>query len=99
MQERLESHAFILGGSDYKAPAQLVGDFINDIPSTELGEVEPSYKPGVALGDLSLALPDFAIEAIREAAGVREADSWLLAARCGVDRDRDSHLVAAAHHA
>ena len=67
LQERLESHAFILGGSDYKAPAQLVGDFINDIPSTELGEVEPSYKPGVALGDLSLALPDFAIEAIREA--------------------------------
>ncbi len=67
LQERLESHAFILGGSDYKAPAQLVGDFINDIPSTELGEVEPSYKPGVALGDLSLALPEFAIEAIREA--------------------------------
>jgi len=67
LQERLESHAFILGGSDYKAPAQLVGDFINDIPSTELGEVEPSYKPGVALGDLALALPDFAIEAIREA--------------------------------
>ena len=67
LQERLESHAFILGGSDYKAPAQLVGDFINDIPSTELGEVEPSYKPGVSLGDLSLALPEFAIEAIREA--------------------------------
>lgn len=67
LQERLESHAFILGGSDYKAPAQLVGDFINGTPSTELGEVEPSYKPGVALGDLALALPDFAIEAIREA--------------------------------
>ena len=67
LQERLESHAFILGGSDYKAPAQLVGDFINGKPSTELGEVEPSYKPGVALGDLALALPDFAIEAIREA--------------------------------
>src|SRR5690606_485935 len=48
-------------------PAQLVGDFIKGTPSTELGSVEPSYKPGVALGDLAEALPDFAIAAIREA--------------------------------
>jgi uncharacterized FAD-dependent dehydrogenase len=67
LQERLESHAFVLGGSNYEAPAQLVGDFIAGKPSTELGSVEPSYKPGVALGDLALALPTFAIEAIREA--------------------------------
>jgi uncharacterized FAD-dependent dehydrogenase len=67
LQERLESHAFVLGGSNYEAPAQLVGDFIAGKPSTALGSVEPSYKPGVALGDLALALPDFAIEAIREA--------------------------------
>ena len=67
LQERLESHAYILGGSNYEAPAQLVGDFIAGKPSTELGTVEPSYKPGVALGDLALALPEFAIEAIREA--------------------------------
>jgi uncharacterized FAD-dependent dehydrogenase len=67
LQERLESHAFVLGGSNYEAPAQLVGDFIAGKPSTALGSVEPSYKPGVALGDLALALPAFAIEAIREA--------------------------------
>ena len=67
LQERLESHAFVLGGSNYEAPAQLVGDFIAGKPSTALGSVEPSYKPGVSLGDLALALPDFAIEAIREA--------------------------------
>jgi uncharacterized FAD-dependent dehydrogenase len=67
LQERLESHAFVLGGSNYEAPAQLVGDFIAGKPSTALGSVEPSYKPGVLLGDLTLALPDFAIEAIREA--------------------------------
>ncbi|WXL24141.1 NAD(P)/FAD-dependent oxidoreductase [Ectopseudomonas mendocina] len=67
LQERLESHAYILGGSSYEAPAQLVGDFIAGKPSTELGSVEPSYKPGIKLGDLALALPDFAIEAIREA--------------------------------
>ena len=67
LQERLESQAFALGGGDYCAPGQLVGDFIRCIPSAQLGEVEPSYKPGVRLGDLSHALPDFAIEAIREA--------------------------------
>src|SRR5690606_1516067 len=45
-QERLESRAFELGGNDYCAPAQLVGDFIRGKASTEFGEVEPSYKPG-----------------------------------------------------
>ena len=67
LQERLESRAFELGGGDYCAPAQLVGDFLQGVPSTQLGEVQPSYTPGVKLGDLSQALPDFAIEAIREA--------------------------------
>jgi uncharacterized FAD-dependent dehydrogenase len=67
LQERLESRAYELGGRDYCAPAQLVGDFIRGVPSTEFGEVEPSYKPGVRLGDLATALPDYAIEAIREA--------------------------------
>ncbi len=67
LQERLESHAFELGGGDYSAPAQLVGDFLKGVPSHELGEVEPSYKPGVRLCDLASALPDYAIEAIREA--------------------------------
>src|SRR5574343_658090 len=67
LQERLESRAFELGGRDYCAPAQLVGDFIRGVPSSEFGEVEPSYKPGVRLGDLAPSLPDYAIEAIREA--------------------------------
>lgn len=67
LQEKLESAAYILGGSDYCAPGQLVGDFIRKKPSTEFGEVEPSYKPGVKLGDLAPSLPDYAIEAIREA--------------------------------
>ncbi|AAZ36679.1 NAD(P)/FAD-dependent oxidoreductase [Pseudomonas savastanoi pv. phaseolicola] len=67
LQERLESHAYLLGGSSYEAPAQLVGDFIAGRASTALGSVEPSYKPGVKLVDLADALPAFAIEAIREA--------------------------------
>jgi uncharacterized FAD-dependent dehydrogenase len=67
LQEKLESHAFELGGKDYCAPGQLVGDFIRGKASTEFGEVEPSYKPGVLLGDLASSLPNYVIEAIREA--------------------------------
>ena len=67
LQERLESLAFELGGSDYSAPCQRVGDFIRGVPSTGLGSVLPSYKPGVRLGDLGPLLPDYAVEAIREA--------------------------------
>jgi uncharacterized FAD-dependent dehydrogenase len=67
LQRELESRAFTLGGGDYRAPGQLVGDFIAGRPSTQLGEVEPSYKPGVTLGDLAEALPVYAIEALREA--------------------------------
>jgi len=67
LQEKLESHAFELGGRDYCAPGQLVGDFIRGKASTEFGDVEPSYKPGVLLGDLASSLPDYVIEAIREA--------------------------------
>jgi len=67
LQERLESQAYELGGGDYCAPGQLVGDFIRSTPSTGLGGIEPSYKPGVRLGDLTQLLPDYAIEAIREA--------------------------------
>ena len=67
LQRELEARAFELGGGDYEAPGQLVGDFIEGKASTDLGSVEPSYKPGVHLTDLATALPDYAIEAIREA--------------------------------
>ncbi|MDK2778281.1 MAG: NAD(P)/FAD-dependent oxidoreductase [Pseudomonadota bacterium] len=67
LQEKLEEKAFELGGSDYTAPAQLVGDFIRGKPSSEFGDVEPSYKPGIKLGDLHQALPEYAIQAIQEA--------------------------------
>ena len=67
LQRALESHAYVLGGSTYEAPGQLVGDFLADQTSTTLGSVIPSYKPGVKLGSLSSALPAYAIAAIREA--------------------------------
>jgi uncharacterized protein len=66
-QRHLEERAFELGGGTYEAPGQLVGDFIADRSSTVLGTVKPSYTPGVHLGDLSQSLPEYAIEAIREA--------------------------------
>jgi uncharacterized protein len=66
-QRRLESAAYVLGGSTYEAPGQLVGDFVKGIASTAFGSVEPSYKPGVKLVDLAVALPSYAIEAMREA--------------------------------
>ena len=67
LQRQLESQAYVLGGSNYSAPAQLVGDFIAARPSTALGEVQPSYRPGVTLTQLDAALPGYAIDAMREA--------------------------------
>jgi uncharacterized FAD-dependent dehydrogenase len=67
LQRALESHAYVLGGENYNAPGQLVGDFIAARASQAFGEVEPSFKPGVTLGSLDSALPDYAIAAIREA--------------------------------
>jgi uncharacterized protein len=67
LQRKLETRAYEVGGENYDAPAQLVGDFLRNRASTTLGTVIPSYKPGVKLCDLSEVLPAFAIAAIREA--------------------------------
>jgi uncharacterized FAD-dependent dehydrogenase len=66
-QRHWESRAYELGGKNYHAPGQLVGDFLAGKASTKFGEVQPSYTPGVHLCDLSTVLPDYAIAAIREA--------------------------------
>jgi uncharacterized FAD-dependent dehydrogenase len=67
LQRQLEGNAYIMGGSNYNAPGQLVGDFLANKASTHLGEVTPSYTPGVTLTNLADALPEFAINAMREA--------------------------------
>ena len=67
LQRALESHAYTLGGENYSAPAQLVGDFLAGHASQAFGDVQPSYQPGVTLGSLDSALPGYAIAAIREA--------------------------------
>jgi len=66
-QRHWEEQAFKAGGSSYAAPAQKVGDFLAGRPSTELGAVQPSYTPGIHLTDLGACLPDYVVEAIREA--------------------------------
>ena len=67
LQRHWEEQAYRLGGESYDAPGQLVGDFLRKRASKQFGAVQPSYTPGVTLGDLSTALPRYAIEAIREA--------------------------------
>ena len=67
LQREIEERAFVAGGSNYNAPAQLLGDFLAGRPSTKLGSVTPSYRPGVTMTDLALCLPDFAVTAMREA--------------------------------
>src|SRR4249919_134161 len=67
LQRHWEARAFELGGGEYEAPGQLVGDFLKGRASSAFGTVLPSYKPGVRLGDLAPSLPEYAITAIREA--------------------------------
>lgn len=67
LQRQLEARAFDAGGRDYFAPGQRVGDFLAGRTSTTLGPVIPSYRPGVRPADLSQLMPDYVIEAMREA--------------------------------
>jgi len=67
LQRQLERHAYVLGGSNYDAPAQRVGDFLAAKEAKPVGHIEPSYRPHVKMTDLSSSLPEYAIDAIREA--------------------------------
>jgi len=66
-QRKWERAAFKAGGSNYCAPVQLVGDFLNNRPSEKGGAVIPEYRPGVKWTDISVCLPEYAAEAMREA--------------------------------
>jgi uncharacterized FAD-dependent dehydrogenase len=66
-QRAIEARAFVAGGSDYYAPGQTVGDFLAGRPSAAIGAVVPSYRPGVRPSDLAPLMPDYVIEAMREA--------------------------------
>jgi len=66
-QREIEASAFTLGGGNYHAPVQLVGDFLNDKESKIIGDIEPSYKPGYTLADLRECLPDYAANSLKSA--------------------------------
>ena len=66
-QRKYEKLAYELGGKNYSAPMQLVGDFLNDKISSDIGKVEPSYKPGVTCADLRECLPEFVTSTMKEA--------------------------------
>ena len=100
-QRHWESRAFVAGGGNYNAPAQRVGDFLRGRASTQLGAVScRPTRPASRLTDLSTCLPDFAVEAMREALPVfgRQIPGFDHGRR-GADRRGDAHLVADAHHA
>ena len=71
-QENLEKKAFELGGSNYNAPVQKVGDFLDNRKTTEFGKVKPTYKPGVTMSNLNEVLPEFVSETLKE--GIVELD-------------------------
>lgn len=74
-QRKLERKAFEVGGKNYFAPVQLVGDFLNDQASKQLGDVKPTYTPGVTPTDLRECLDDFIIDSLKD--GLRAMDKKL----------------------
>lgn len=74
-QKDLEEKAFVLGGSNYYAPIQRFEDFENNVKSTFIGGVEPTYKPGVTLSNLNEIMPDFVAQTLKE--GIRYFDTKL----------------------
>ncbi|MDF2536017.1 MAG: hypothetical protein K0R18_2176 [Bacillales bacterium] len=65
-QRKLERKAFELGGRNYFAPVQLVGDFLVDKASKQLGDIKPTYTPGVTPTDLRECLDDFIVESLKD---------------------------------
>jgi len=72
-QRYYEGLAYNLGGGDYKAPVQLLGDFLKDKNSTKIGKVIPSYTPGVELRELKNCLPDYVVDTLKD--GILKFDS------------------------
>jgi len=66
-QRHWENQAFVAGGGDYKAPVQLVGDFLRERTSVVVKKIKPSFKPGVTPTNLDNCLPDYIINSIRKA--------------------------------
>lgn len=87
LQRQLEQAAFQMAGADFRAPAQLVGDFLAGQVSRGFGRVQPSYRPGVQSADLAGLLPAFAVDALK--AGLPQ-----MAARLPLFADKEAALTA-----
>lgn len=74
-QKDLEEKAFVLGGKNYFAPIQRVEDFLNRVKSEKIGDIKPSYMPGVTLSDLNEILPEFVSSTLKE--GIKYFDKKL----------------------
>lgn len=74
-QRKWEEKAYKLGGGNYVAPAQLVGDFLGDMASQSIGDVKPSYEPGIKLTNMKDCLPSYVIESMKE--GIMNMDNKL----------------------
>jgi uncharacterized FAD-dependent dehydrogenase len=66
-QKKWEAKAYELGGGDFSAPIQLVGDFLSNKEPSGIGRVKPTYRPGVKLANLNHALPEFVSKTLKEA--------------------------------
>lgn len=65
-QAELERKAFEMGGNNFYAPIQKVGDFLNGVKTTEIGEIKPTYRPGVTLSNLQELFPNYIVETMKE---------------------------------
>ncbi|GAA0716321.1 FAD-dependent oxidoreductase [Clostridium malenominatum] len=65
-QRHYEKLAFKLGGENYNAPVQLLGDFFNGEASSKIGSIEPTYAPGYSLRDLNMCLPKTVANSLKE---------------------------------
>ncbi len=74
-QEKLEKKAFILGGKNYNAPVQTVGDLLAGRPTKKLGSVTPSYAPGVTPSDFKQLFPKAIYQTLQQ--GIKEMDKKL----------------------
>ena len=74
-QRSIEQAAYRLGGGGYKAPVQRVEDLLNSRATKALGEIIPTYQPGVTPADLRECLPGFIIDDLKF--GIRRMDGQL----------------------
>ena len=97
-QRRWEAAAFTLGGGGFRAPAQTVADFLARRPSTALGRITPTYRPGVTPAELDRCLPGYVADTLRGALPLFDRQAPRLCRAGGrAHRRGDPLLLSGAH--